>query len=312
MTLLFHDRLTDVIKRGLAHGAARSGPISFEWDVSGRCERPRPLELYARPNKFRRVHDWDPDKVSSLRLVLTVACRQCRPCLLARGNLWRRRARVETQYAPRTWFATLTFRPDVQNAAFYRVVASRGSPRDDNEEFKFRCVGLGQEITKYLKRVRKNSGVGLRYLLVAERHKSGLPHYHALFHERDFLRPLLHRDLSDSYGLGHCKFKLVQKSEEGVRYVTKYISKDASARVRASLSYGDPSRRTAATSKLPHAIAPLNIELNRGVINKNDSHLHTPDPELTSFDNMGEDEVRRFVLEAFGGSFEAPVGGVFT
>lgn len=288
-----------MIKRGLAQGAARSGPISFEWDVSGRCRAPKSVELFARPNKFTKHHSWSPTQVSSLRLNLSVPCRQCGPCLIARGLRWRRRARIETQFAPRTWFATLTFRPDVQNAAFYSVLKARGSPRDSEEEFKFRCEGLGQELTKYLKRLRKNSGVGIRYLLVAERHKSGLPHYHALFHERDYLRPLLHRELSDAYGLGHAKFKLVQKSEEGVRYVTKYVSKDAAARVRASLSYGSPSRRRPAEIiQRPSVIVPESIGIQRDV------KINDPAPaSLTTFDHMSEEEVRRFVVEAFMGPF---------
>ena len=48
----------------------------------------------------------------------------------------------------------------------------------------------GAEITKYFKRIRKNSDAPLRYILVQEQHKSGLPHFHALIHERDAARPI--------------------------------------------------------------------------------------------------------------------------
>lgn len=242
MTLHFRDTLERLAKRGMEFGLVRTGRISFEWDCAGRCTSPVVLEMFSRGNKFARFHAGGAvgDR-ESLRVTLSVPCRQCLACLKARAARWRQRASEEMRFASRTWFATLTFRPDVHTAAYYSALSRARARASDEDEFKLRCSGLGNELTKYFKRLRKNSGVPIRYLLVPERHRSGLPHYHALIHERDYLQPLRYRDLMESYGLGHAMFKLADSDDKAIRYVTKYIAKEAAGRVRASLSYGDPA-----------------------------------------------------------------------
>lgn len=93
----------------------------------------------------------------------------------------------------------------------------------------------GKRITLWLKRVRKNSGAVIRYLLVAERHKTGLPHYHLLVHEMGGV--VRHRHLADSWSYGFTNFKLVLGGRPA-SYVAKYLGKSHDARVRASLGYG--------------------------------------------------------------------------
>lgn len=73
--------------------------------------------------------------------------------------------------------------------------------------------------------------------MVAERHKSGLPHYHALVHEVHQLYPVTYRILTDAWDYGHIHAKLVQ-GPAAARYCAKYLSKSAEARVRASGAYG--------------------------------------------------------------------------
>lgn len=104
------------------------------------------------------------------------------------------------------------------------------------EQFQYRHWAICPELTKYLKRVRKESGVKLRYLLVAEAHKSGAPHYHLLIHEAG-LAPVRHAVLSRQWKLGFSKYNLV-KDNRAAFYVTKYLAKSALARVRASQGYG--------------------------------------------------------------------------
>lgn len=302
MTLHHADTLTALIKRGMASGLRRSGRISFEWDVSARCTAPVVLELFARGNRYRKFHyGGSSGDRESLRLTMTVPCRQCSYCLSRRSALWRARAEAETRFASRTWFATLTFRPEVHTAAYYAALSRARARASEEDEFKLRCSGLGGELTKYLKRVRKNSGVPLRYLLVPERHKSGLPHFHALFHERDYLRPLRHAVLSDSYGLGFTKFKLVDDNKAAVRYVCKYIAKEAAARVRASLSYGDPARRPlAAMNERPKVITNQHAsDVNLCEINDSQilNQLHQ------QWQALQDDEISRILseLRRFGG-----------
>jgi hypothetical protein len=106
------------------------------------------------------------------------------------------------------------------------------------EQFSLRHTEISRELTKYLKRVRKESGAKFRFLLVAEAHKSGLPHYHLLLHEHDQFRPVRKSVLEAQWkAYGFSKWRLIE-DERAARYVCKYLSKDAIARVRASIRYG--------------------------------------------------------------------------
>jgi hypothetical protein len=80
----------------------------------------------------------------------------------------------------------------------------------------------------------------MRFLLVAEAHKTGLPHYHALIHEVDPERPVRSRILRQQWTLGFSQCKLVAQGDEtkSASYVAKYLAKSAAARVRASQGYG--------------------------------------------------------------------------
>lgn len=110
-------------------------------------------------------------------------------------------------------------------------------------EFKIRCVEAGKVFTRYLKRVRKpqvnEMPVTARYLWVTEKHKSGLPHLHALVHEAGGV--ITYDRLMGRWPHGHATAKLVQHDGAAAKYVSKYISKGAQARVRASQHYGLPS-----------------------------------------------------------------------
>lgn len=143
----------------------------------------------------------------------------------------------------RTWFGTLTLRPEVQHARLSQArlrLARQGLDYDELpsvERFAERHREISRDLTLYLKRVRKQSGAAMRYLLVAEVHKSGDPHYHALVHEQDPQRPIKHAVLSGQWTLGHEKWRLVSDERE-CAYVAKYLGKAKTARVRASLAYG--------------------------------------------------------------------------
>lgn len=156
--------------------------------------------------------------------------------------LWEQRAKAETEIASRTWFGTLTLRPEA-----HATIANRARSRLSRQGIDFEMLAFGEqflerhrecnlEITKYLKRVRKHSG-SFRYLCVAEHHKSGLPHYHLLVHE--FIEgSVKHEVLSRQWGLGFEKWKLIHETKQAT-YLCKYLSKASVARVRASGGYGD-------------------------------------------------------------------------
>jgi hypothetical protein len=110
------------------------------------------------------------------------------------------------------------------------------------EAFKARNRVANDEITLWLKRMRKQTGARMRYLLVSEVHtgdgeNAGLPHWHMLLHDCGKLR---RRIIQQQWPLGFSKAVLVDKTDEKVPwYVCKYLTKSAMSRVRASLRYGE-------------------------------------------------------------------------
>lgn len=167
----------------------------------------------------------------------------CDCCRRLKKALWTARAESEVQTGMRNWFGTLTLSP----AEHYQIVTrsrrrlARGGTDFDSlsseAQFSELMIELGSDVTLWLKRVRKESGAPLRYLLVAEAHKSGAPHLHILVHETQAGKPVRYRTLSKQWTQGFVKFNLID-GMKAARYVCKYISKSAMARVRASLHYG--------------------------------------------------------------------------
>ena len=235
-----HDLLTR------AQGAltyVRSGHTSHEWDISGSCIHPQMRVLESTPliNGRIRYGGWGHQKRTTL--YMRVRCRMCDACKRLKQALWTARAERENVTGLRNWFGTLTLSPTAHHHIVSRCRAKLGRGGTDydglshEEQFSEWMTEVSREVTLYIKRVRKESGAPLRYLLVAEAHKSGLPHLHLLVHEQDSSAPVRYRTLSTQWKLGFTKFNLVD-GMKAARYVCKYISKSAMARVRASLRYG--------------------------------------------------------------------------
>lgn len=183
-----------------------------------------------------------------MTVTMETECRRCPECLRKRAAFWRYRAIAECENAERTWFATLTASPEIHYQ--WDLRAAGRSPNFDKltngEKFRSRAEIMGIELTKYLKRVRKNSGSPFRYLAVTEIHESrktspemrGRPHLHLLVHETAL--PIRKALLEDCWGFGFTKFKLVQTGPHAAaNYLCKYISKAMDARIRASIDYGN-------------------------------------------------------------------------
>ena len=192
-----------------------------------------------------------------LQFVLEVPCRRCRRCRFRRSKMWEHRAAYEVSEARirgcRTWFGTLTLRPGDYYLARCRAEAEYQAQtgcdlsdcydRETGECFdqvliereEYRGVRL------FLMRLRKGGGK-FRYLCVAEHHKSGVPHWHILIHETDRDAPIREATLSAQWIHGFSKWRIVQMDDDAgdasVRYVCKYVAKDARLRVRASENYG--------------------------------------------------------------------------
>lgn len=260
-------RVRHLMRQAFGAGALIEGS-HIRWNISGNCTDPAEVKIGGR--KARNIRealgeDWksisrmSPSTAqryamrnldvksreeaapwSSLELL--VRCRRCDKCRYFRMRLWRFRARAEIAASSRTWFGTLTLRPTEQALALLRAQskAARGGvvweELTDAERFSRRVNAISPEITKYLKRVRKQSGAKIRYCLVAEEHKTGLPHFHLLVHEIGDT-PVRHEVLKGQWGLGFSNFKLADPT--AANYVTKYLTKATRAQIRASLAYGN-------------------------------------------------------------------------
>ena len=177
----------------------------------------------------------------------------------------------------RTWFVTLTLSPQEHFKAYCAARLRLQDRAEDfdrlspERQFRERVHEANREITLWLKRVRKNSGADLRYILVAERHKSGLPHFHALVSEVDPDKPLRAATIKTAWRLGfsQCKLVALQTDPKCAAYVSKYLSKDCAARVRASKGYGSP--QPISTSDIENLIQEIFV--------KKPSPTHGPQPE---------------------------------
>lgn len=235
----------------------RTGVTTWEWDVAGGCQSPVCVERFARPPKQRNSTSQNASGIwfrgaaepTGLGVPLTITmwapCRKCSYCLKRRGAQWRDRARFETDTAQRTWFCTWTLSPDRQYHFLSEARAALSATGTDFEEvsnaeqFQRVCWRIGRRFTLGLKRLRKNTGADMRFLIVAERHKSGAPHFHGLIHEQHGSPAITHAALKrDLWHEGFVNYKLADPASAA--YVTKYLTKSAEARVRASIRYGKP------------------------------------------------------------------------
>jgi hypothetical protein len=263
----------ELARRALFDGGTVIKPGEVEWDIAGDCQSPmvvfkhevardRWAELRETFNAKRVANEMlkacekaglktDNDSVVirakprklGLKITVSARCRKCVPCLMVRRNMWAYRAVAECEGSQRTWFGTLTLRTTAHEH-FKRVAQVAGDTsaytweeRSDDERFLARHRAITPQLTKWLKRVRKNTGAQLRYLLVCEAHESGLPHYHCLVHEVPGSCAVRYRDLEAAWPFGFSDWKLVTDKRQAI-YLCKYIGKSALARVRASVQYG--------------------------------------------------------------------------
>lgn len=217
----------------------------IRWDVSGRCESPLPVEMFAR---YSAQHG---KLVKPMTVLLDVPCRTCGWCRKKRHNQWAAKAAAEFNGSNRTWFCTLTLTPEEHFLALTRARERYAEWDALTDAARFaRLVGsIGNELTKFIKRIRKNSRAPIKYLLVAEAHKSGLPHFHALIHEKDALRPVRKTILKEAWRSGFAKFALADDARSAV-YLCKYLAKDARTRIRASFRYGETHQQDASLHRL--------------------------------------------------------------
>lgn len=198
--------------KAIENGGRSVSLTTVEWDISGRCQRPNHVHLWAR-NDQAIVEVWDTNHYNAteprwevrwersavrLDVEMQVPCRKCEACLKAKASRWRNRTWSElragdSEIAPRrTWFGTITCRPSAHYAfrmkAAIRLEKEKGLDLEalpEREQFRAHEREIFREIQKMFKRLRK-AGHRFRFVCVCESspsHQDGLPHYHVLIHE---------------------------------------------------------------------------------------------------------------------------------
>lgn len=204
--LIAVERLESIARNALLGGYGKVVPWRDGSDAVRRvvalqlamdCEQPYAFELHARYGaRHGAVH-------APFTIIGESRCRKCFSCKRRKMNFWTARAVTEFQNSARTMLCTFTVSPD-QDLAWDQEIRSRlYSERTDfdkdltePEKFAARVQRFGEELTLYLKRLRKGDVThprpALRYLLIAEAHESdatsdekrGRPHFHMLLHEQ--------------------------------------------------------------------------------------------------------------------------------
>lgn len=233
-------------------------------DMSGDCMFPVAIGLHGRV-PTNPVWDFPGDPLYHVERRaeyqdMKVRCRVCDKCMEHRAAMWAARAMVELDQAQRNWFGTLTLSPARQDHFLWQAQSrfrlQGGDPKIGHfadlpieRQFQLRVKVIGEAITKYLKRVRKESGAQIRYLLVTEAHKSGLPHFHMLMHERG--TPVRKRTLDSQWSEGFTNWRLVDGSPKVAFYVSKYLAKSALTRIRGSQGYGRVTQLDVQKNSMP-------------------------------------------------------------
>lgn len=188
------------VRKGLKQGRATSRPRTLatkgeSWELHWEFDCTAPIVVNWTGRKVRGYDGPLPYLVAEF-----LRCRKCKACDVTRSRYWAGRAVTEYESAERTLMGTFTLSPDEHALLDLRV--SKDVPGFHNgtleERTRLRTSYFGQELTRWLKRVRKAArdrgqpvSGNVRYMLVSEVHDSEntnpwmrhRPHFHVLLHE---------------------------------------------------------------------------------------------------------------------------------
>ncbi len=257
----------EIAKKALSQGATLKLP-TIEWDCAGDCLEPIAISYEGRPGTRsgeRRPPSYTPvDDGKPIFIDMMVSCRtKCPACLKKRAYRWALSINKELAFALRSWMVTLTCKPEYLVWAKLETLSRFQGDldiKDPDVQFRKLCSVIGEDLTLYLKRLRKrlvakagregrNERPTFRYCAVFEKHKSGEPHIHVVVHSHIGTVPILWEDLvrdqtllnqvvGERWPHGFVEAHIIKgnHSKSGY-YLAKYLSKEAAARVRASRSY---------------------------------------------------------------------------
>lgn len=260
-----HDWLHGPSTRGLAalKAAAKMAALGLAHPVSGYGWHAPALPYCDDPQRIVLGKD-GRDSGPPVTLSLWGPCRKCEKCLLFRQLKWRERAMAEllatAARGNRSWWVTLTFSPVHLAGILAEAQAASGG-----QSVAAVDRAAYAHVQRFFKRVRKSGKCRFRYLAVYERgDESGRSHYHLLLHEQGRV-PILKRTLEDQWhgfagSFIHARLVHLDSGPGGLAsYITKYATKSAEVRLRASQAYGrgdagvSRQRRTSAGNGCPRA-----------------------------------------------------------
>jgi len=191
-------------------------------DLSMGCEQPYWFETVARYSCRHVGPVSDPSgKAGILAFLGHAPCRKCKICMVNRSRFWAGRAISEFKGSARTIMGTFTMSPEKHQEFDWRLEVGEPGVRpatdifslSEDERFRRRASIFGEEITKWLKQLRKGDSKHVkpqfRYLMIAEAHDSestsdvmkGRPHFHILLHEKE-AGCLIHGDVQEAMAIG--------------------------------------------------------------------------------------------------------------
>lgn len=255
-------KFINLFRTAIAGGAVALTRASWQWDISGDCRKPVIVSCF-----YRSYTEPDHKRVAKQQmskgrhtLEMHVRCRKCPECKGQRRRMWAARSIVEHSRAMRTWFCTLTFKPEVVLKSKYAAIlsCSRRAVDYDSlntlEQFAEDVKIHNEHLTLFLKRLRKRIADRekqrghpvpknfLRYVACAEAHKSGVVHFHINIYECHLTAQVKWKDIAKAWmQYGHMKANLVTSLSRAC-YASKYVSKNLEVRVRASQGFGGPAR----------------------------------------------------------------------
>lgn len=244
------------------HGKGLLEPVGLrQWraHLAGNCTAPFERRLIGAVNAYsRRKHR----KSAGIVLTEEYRCGKCGPCREHRRKTWMARAVVEHNRSARSWMVTFTLSPawqaelSVKADKLYRQKhANADLPTSKQERLDLKMRVLKRLIGRWLRVLAGPGSTASKraYVLVAELHKSGEPHFHMLIHEREagsiFRDEDCHFTRRGEYFVGDesrakklwrfgfCRISMC-KDEAGAVYVMKYLAKTQTYRVAASQHYG--------------------------------------------------------------------------
>lgn len=172
-----------------------------------------------------------------------VPCRECSGCKRARAATWYARILKELR-ASVAYFVTLTLNPDNRFLLDCKVRQSEPLSSEPAASFKQRTRALVPDVQMYVKRVRKRCPFPLRYCFVVEPHADHYPHVHILWHVPVWASPELGergypKVFEEKWDAGFVSANgKVADDGKAASYVAKYLSKEVTGFIRASVRYG--------------------------------------------------------------------------